>query len=227
MASPGPSTWTSVPTRTSRRPLMTNPSSCPAWRWSASSELDAPPTSYVTNRKSMLPRDAVVRRSQTTPDARRIAWRVAARWTGTSGSTSSPAPPSPARRRRTPRRTTRLRSRFEEEQLVERQAELGDDGIERVHGRSRTARLDLGDEARRDLEALGQPADAQAAGEASRSEAVAHRGIAGPRFLIASTCQRLSSVACSTSSYGTGSGRRLVPTRGHRRVPSLNGRPVA
>ena len=130
----------------------------------------------------MLPRDAVVRRSHTTPDARRIAWRVAARWTGTSGSTSSPAPPSPALPSGDSAGDS-VCSQFEEEQLVERQSELGDDGIERVHGRSCTARLDLGDEARRDLEALGQPADAQAAGEASRSEAVAHRGIAGPRFL--------------------------------------------
>ena len=34
----------------------------------------------------MLASDAVVRRSHTTPDARRIVWRDAARWTGTVGS---------------------------------------------------------------------------------------------------------------------------------------------
>src|SRR5207244_12327671 len=49
------------------------------------------------------------------------------------------------------------------EHLVERNAELADDRVERPHGWLRLARLDLRDEARRDLQPAGELAQGQPA----------------------------------------------------------------
>jgi len=50
-----------------------------------------------------------------------------------------------------------------EQQLVERHVELGGDRVERAHGRVRAPGLDLGDQARRHPEAVGEDAQGQAA----------------------------------------------------------------
>src|SRR4029079_9012640 len=64
------------------------------------------------------------------------------------------------------------------EELVERDAELADDRVQRAHGRLGLPRLDLRDEAGRDLEPAGQLAQRQAAALALRPQARAERVLA-------------------------------------------------
>src|SRR5262245_2950646 len=69
------------------------------------------------------------------------------------------------------------------EQLVERDAQLGDDRVERPHRRLRLAGLDLGHEARRDLEPASELAQAQATPLALDAQARAECVLAGLNLL--------------------------------------------
>ena len=69
--------------------------------------------------------------------------------------------------------------RVHEQQLVERDAELVRDRVQRADRRLGAAGLDLGDEARRHADDLGQPAQAEPARLAHLAQPVAHLGVLG------------------------------------------------
>ena len=111
----------------------------------------------------------VVSRSQWTPVSSSITRRSPARWTrrrpraGWSGRGVN----------RGPTVTCVFVASAGREELVERHAELADDRVERSHGRLDLSGLDLGDEARRDVEAPRQLAQAQPAVGALLAKALA------------------------------------------------------
>ena len=98
--------------------------------------------------------DSVVSRSQLTPDASRIECRSAARWTGGAEVIVPPVGDSGTDLCRRLGRTAIV-----EQQLVERDVELGGDGVQGADRRVGPAGLDLRDQARRDA-AAGRPARA-------------------------------------------------------------------
>ncbi len=105
----------------------------------------------------------MVSRSQTTPDPSRIVDREAARCTGSCGRSTSAVPfwlsAASVRGRRLG---------VHEQEAVERDAELRRQRVQRVDRRLRAPGLDLADQAGRDADDLGQPAQAQPAGEPRR-----------------------------------------------------------
>ena len=194
--SPASSTYSSNPTVMPSVPLRMTPYSWPLCRTSAPSRLEAPPTSYVVFEKLDLPLAAggqplpahaaleLDRRPLGSPlDEHRAA--SAPDLLGRPGRALGTAAGCPGRRRRVGDR----------EHLVERDAELAHDRVQRPHRRLDLRRLDLRDEARRDLQPPRQLAQAQA---------LLDPGVAQPRAQSRLVARRRLLPLGPASPHGTG-----------------------